>query len=179
VNLTVVTSNPHKASEIAAFFGGALEINHVDLDLPEHRSDDIGKIAEGKAQFAYEELHTPLIVDDTGFIIDALKGFPGPYAAYVLKTLGNEGILKLLEGIEDRNARFITVIAFADDSGSRVFRGIIDGKITMNPRGANGFGYDPIFEYKGRTLAEMPLSEKSRISHRAGALTAFRDWFIR
>ncbi|PKL57901.1 MAG: non-canonical purine NTP pyrophosphatase, partial [Methanomicrobiales archaeon HGW-Methanomicrobiales-5] len=119
------------------------------------------------------------IVDDTGFSIDTLNGFPGPYAAYVLHTLGNTGILKLMEGVKNRNAHFTTAIAYADKSGIRVFTGTIHGSITTSPRGNNGFGYDPIVDVDGRTLAEMSLEEKSLISHRAKALIAFRDWFFK
>jgi XTP/dITP diphosphohydrolase len=79
---------------------------------------------------------------------------------------------------EDRNAHFTTAIAFADNDGIRVFSGTIQGRIVMIPRGREGFGYDPIFEVEGRTLAEFPIGEKSRISHRALALTSFRDWFM-
>ena len=179
MKLTMVTSNAHKAQEVTAFFGGTLKVAHVALDIPEHRSDDVQEIARGKAQFAFEKLAIPVIVDDTGFSIDALNGFPGPYAAYVLHTIGNEGILKLMERVENREAHFSTAIAFADERGARVFPGTIHGRITRSPRGSGGFGYDPIFEWEGRTLAELPLDEKSTISHRAIALTSFRDWFLK
>lgn len=138
----------------------------------------MGEIACGKAGHAYEQLKTPLIVDDTGFFVDALNGFPGPYAAYVLNTIGNRGILKLMEGREDRSARFVTAIAFADENGVRVFKGTIEGGVAHAPRGEGGFGYDPIFETGEKTLAEIPLEEKNRISHRARALAAFHDWFV-
>ncbi|MFA4860298.1 RdgB/HAM1 family non-canonical purine NTP pyrophosphatase [Methanoregula sp.] len=174
----MVTSNANKAREVAAFFGGLLEVTHVALDLPEHRSEDVGEIAQGKARFAYGQLNAPLIVDDTGFSIDALAGFPGPYAAYVQKSIGNAGILKLMEGKSDRTARFTTAIAYADATGVRVFPGTLEGQIAHNPRGDGGFGYDPIFEIGGTTLAEIPMEEKSRMSHRARALAAFQDWFL-
>lgn len=174
----MVTSNAHKAAEVAAYFGGVLEVDHVTLDVPEHRSDDVGEIAKGKAEYAYRQLIRPLIVDDTAFCIDALHGFPGPYAAYVLNSIGNSGILKLMEGETTRSARFITGIAYADEEGIRVFTGTIEGKITTAPRGSQGFGYDPIFETSNKTLAEIPIEEKSRISHRAKALAAFHDWFM-
>jgi len=177
VKLTFVTSNANKAVEVAAFFKGALEVTHVALEIPEHRSDDVGDIAKGKAQYAYDQIRAPLIVDDTGFSIDALNGFPGPYAAYVLHTIGNPGILKLMDGEKNRNAHFTTAIAFADESGIHVFTGTIHSSITASPRGNNGFGYDPIVNIDGRTLAEMSLEEKSVISHRAKALVTFRDWF--
>lgn len=174
----MVTSNAHKAAEVAAYFGGVLEVDHVTLDVPEHRSDDVGEIAKGKAEYAYRQLVQPLIVDDTAFCIDALHGFPGPYAAYVLNSIGNRGILKLMEGETTRSARFITGIAYADEKGIRVFTGTIEGKITTAPRGSQGFGYDPIFETGNKTLAEIPIEEKSKISHRAKALAAFHDWFM-
>jgi len=163
---------------VAAFFSGDVEVTHVALDIPEHRSDDVGEIARGKAQYAYEQLKTPLMVDDTGLFIDALNGFPGPYAAFVLNTIGNAGILKLMDGASDRSARFTTAIAFADESGARVFKGTIEGQITHAPQGSGGFGYDPIFAVGEKTLAELSLEEKSRISHRARALTTFHDWFM-
>ncbi len=174
----MVTGNPGKAAEVAAFFGGSLEVDHVALDIPELRSDDIAAIARGKARYAYRVLRTPLIVDDTGFFIDALNGFPGPYAAYVLDTIGNAGILNLMEGRADRRARFTTAIAYADERGTEVFCGTLEGTITHAPRGRNGFGYDPIFESGTRTLAELSLEEKGRISHRGRALLAFHDWFV-
>ena len=179
MKLAVVTSNPHKAKEVAAFFDGALEVEHVQLECPEFRHSDVGEIARGKAQFAWEHLKRPLIVDDTAFSVKALQGFPGPYAAYVLDTLGYRGILRLLEGVEDREASFETAIAYADGDGIRIFRGRIDGIITPSPRGREGFGYDPIFEVEGKTLAEISLGEKSRISHRARALSAFGEWWRR
>jgi XTP/dITP diphosphohydrolase len=167
-----------KAAEVAAFFGGLLEVGHIALEIPELRSNDVGEIARGKARYAYSQLNTPLIVDDTGFFITALGGFPGPYAAYVLNSIGNTGILKLMEGISDRTARFTTGIAYADDHGLEVFTGTLEGKIAHDPRGKNGFGYDPIFEIGEMTLAEISLPEKSKISHRARALSAFHDWFV-
>ena len=177
MKLAVVTSNPNKAREVAAFFQGDLEVEHVNLECPEFRHTDVGEIARGKARFAYEHLDRPLIVDDTAFSVKALRGFPGPYAAYVLDTIGYQGILRLLEGVEERGASFETAIAYADGDGICIFRGLINGVITRSPRGREGFGYDPIFEVDGRTLAELTLEEKSRISHRARALSAFGEWW--
>jgi XTP/dITP diphosphohydrolase len=175
VKIVVVTSNPNKAREVAAFFEGVCEVEHVALECPEFRHDDVGEIAREKARYAFEHLQMPLIADDTGFSIAALGGFPGPYAAYVLDTIGIEGILRLMEGRKDKDAYFETAIALADADGIRVFRGRIDGRI-VDPRGEGGFGYDPIFEVEGRTLAELPLEEKAIISHRGRALRALKEW---
>jgi len=178
VKIVVVTSNPNKAGEIADYFGALVEIMHVSMEIPEYRHPDVGEIAYKKAEYAYAALRCPLMVDDTAFSIESLNGFPGPYAGYVLSTLGNNGILKLLDGVKNRNAFFETAIAFASAEGKiRVFRGRIDG-IIVSPRGDSGFGYDPIFEVEGRTLAELDRPEKNRISHRAQALSLLKAWIL-
>ena len=176
MKLLVVTSNPHKADEIRSYFGGRIEVEDIRFECPECRHDDVAEIARYKAEFAWGKLKNPLIVDDTAFCIDSLSGFPGPYAAYVFDKIGNDGILRLTEG-KNREAHFETAIAYADSSGIRVFRGVLAGRI-VEPRGREGFGYDPIFEWNSRTLAEIPLDEKSRISHRALALKELHDWLL-
>lgn len=176
---TIVTSNAHKAEEVSAFFTGTATVRHVALEIPELRSDDVAVIAREKARYAFSVLKEPLIVDDTAFFIDALHGFPGPYAAYVLNAIGNRGILRLMDGVSDRGAGFTTAIAYADATGIFCFSGTIRGTITTTARGTGGFGYDPIFDVNGLTLAEIPLEEKSTISHRARSLAAFRDWYVK
>jgi len=177
VKLTVVTSNRYKAEEVAAFFWGILDVEHIDLECPEYRHDDVGEIARQKAEYAFNALKKPLIVDDTGLYINALNGFPGPYASYVFHTIGNEGIGALLKEKSDKTAYFETAVAYAEEGGIRVFTGRLEGMIVA-PRGSGGFGYDPIFEWGDMTLAELPLTEKCVISHRARALLAFRDWIV-
>ena len=176
--ITVVTGNKNKAAEVAAFFHGITEVSHISFECIEPQSEDIAEIARAKAEQAYAALKIPLIVDDTGFFIEALSGFPGPYAAYVQDTLGNAGILHLMEGVKDRCAYFATSIAYVDETGIRTFEGRVEGEITDAPRGTDGFGYDPIFSVLGRTLAEMDMHEKNTLSHRARALIAFREWYI-
>lgn len=176
MKICIVTSNRNKASEVAEYFRGIAEIEHIQIECPEYRLSSIAEIAAKKAEYAYNIIRRPLIADDTGFFIRALCGFPGPYAAYVHDTIGNSGILKLLDGETDRYGWFETVIAYADENGILTFSGTLDGEI-VSPQGSFGFGYDPIFMVGTRTLAEMPLEEKSRISHRGQALAAFRTWF--
>lgn len=161
---------------MARYFSGIAQVRHVALEIPEFRDNDVGVIARAKAEYAWESLREPVMVDDTGFFIHALKGFPGPYAAYVLDTIGMEGILRLLEGVADRSAYFETAIGYADEEGTvRIFRGRVDGTI-VSPRGNGGFGYDPIFEVDGRTLAELTTDEKGAISHRGRALAHLREY---
>ena len=177
MKIVVVTRNRNKASEIAAFFGKQAEIEHVTMDLPEIRHEDVGEIAQKKAEYAYNLIGRALIVDDTAFSIEGLGGFPGTCAAYVHETIGNRGILRLMEGVTNRRAYFETAIALATDTGIQVFCGRIEGMI-VPPRGSTGFGYDPIFETGGRTLAELSLAEKTRISHRALALAELKKWML-
>lgn len=178
MKITVVTSNPNKAKEVKDFFQPDVEVDYFPLECPEFRNSDVNIIAQGKAEYAYEKLHVPLIVDDTAFSVEALMGFPGPYAAYVFDTLGNSGILKLLEGIENRNASFTTAIAYIDENDVSVFSGTLYGQIGP-AKGTGGFGYDPIFYPGERSLATLDLSEKNKISHRAKALSVFRDWLMK
>jgi len=176
VKLAVVTSNAHKAEEIAEYFSGTLDVDHVPLECPEFRDSDVRRIARAKAGYAWKELSRPLIVDDTAFCIRALNGFPGPYAAYVFDTIGNRGILRLMEGVSDRAVSFETAIACAWPGGIEVFSGTLEGTLTTAPRGNGGFGYDPVVACGDLTLAEIPLALKSRISHRARALAALGEW---
>lgn len=172
-----MTSNRHKAEEVASFFAGVAEVEHISLEIPESQDDDVQNIAREKARSAWGQVRRPLIVDDTAFSIDALNGFPGPYAAYVQGTIGNEGVLRLMAGQENRKAHFETAIAYADGIGEiRIFSGVVEGEVTDAPRGEEGFGYDPIFAVGGRTFAEIPMAEKNLLSHRARALAAFRAW---
>ena len=176
--ITIVTGNKGKAAEVAAFFAGIEEVASRALELTEIQSSSLEEIARAKAKQAYDILQQPLIVDDTGLFVEALNGFPGPYAAYVQDTIGNSGLLSLLSGAENRRAYFETVIAYADEAGIRLFSGRVNGKIVENPRGNAGFGYDPIFLTGEKTLAEMPLEEKNAVSHRANALRLFKDWYV-
>ncbi|MCZ0861226.1 RdgB/HAM1 family non-canonical purine NTP pyrophosphatase [Methanocorpusculum sp. MG] len=176
--ITVVTGNKNKAKEVAAFFSGITEVTHIAFDCIEPQADSVEEIARAKAEQAYAALGVPLIVDDTGLFIDALSGFPGPFAAYVQDTIGNAGVLQLMESTEMRNAHFATAVAYADANGIRVFSGRVDGTITFAERGTEGFGYDPIFAVGEKTLAEMSMEEKNHLSHRARALAAFRDWYV-
>ncbi len=110
-------------------------------------------------------------IEDAGLFVDALSGFPGVYSAYVFKTLGNAGILKLLRGEENRRARFRSVVGLKLGGEVKLFTGEVLGSIAEEARGEAGFGYDPIFIPEGstKTFAEDP-ELKQRVSHRRRAL---------
>jgi len=176
--ITVVTGNAGKVKEVAAFFAGITDVEHVSLELVEPQASTLEEVAISKVEQAYDIIKRPVIVDDTGLFIEDLNGFPGIYAAYVQSTLGNNGILKLMQGSKNRTAYFETVIAYADGSEIKTFSGRVIGNIAENASGTEGFGYDPIFSVRGKKLAEMTLDEKNKLSHRSRALTEFRDWYL-
>ncbi len=177
LKITFVTGNKHKAFEAAGILNGLATVEHISMECPEIRSLSVEEVAKGKALYAFSMLKRPVIADDTGFFIPTLNCFPGACAAFVQDTIGNEGILCLMANKTDRSAYFETGIAYADESGVYVFSGRINGSI-VNPKGNNGFGYDPIFSVNGKTLAEMNAEEKNAISHRSIAIRAFRAWLV-
>ena len=172
------TGNRHKveeAAEVLAPYGIALE--HYPLERVEIQADDPANIAAYSLSMIKEDI--PICVEDAGVSLDRWGGFPGPYSSYVLERLGNPGILKLMEGEQNRRAHYVSAVAYRDESGVHIFRGTVDGEIAHGIRGTNGFGYDPIFipaEGDGRTFGEMGAEEKNRISHRARAFRALAEW---
>jgi len=179
----LASTNIHKyleAREVVAEEG--LSLAFLREDVPELQGEDVAEIAAQGAVWAAEKWDLPILVEDTGLFIEALGGFPGPYASYVLKTIGLDGILKLMDGVANRRAYFKTALAFCDGKGSEpvVFTGEAHGWIGHEARGSGGFGYDPIFLPEGgggRTFAEMDVAEKNALSHRAKAFKAFCDWY--
>ena len=172
------TGNRHKveeAAEVLAPYGIALE--HYPLERVEIQADDPADIAAYSLSMIKEDI--PICVEDASVSLDHWGGFPGPYSSYVLERLGNPGILKLMEGEQNRRAHYVSAVAYRDESGVHIFRGTVDGEIAHGIRGTNGFGYDPIFipaEGDGRTFGEMEAEEKNRISHRARAFRALAEW---
>ncbi|ASJ01934.1 non-canonical purine NTP pyrophosphatase [Thermococcus profundus] len=178
MRIAFVTSNPGKVEEARKYFKPlGVEVYQLRLPYPEIQADTLEEVAEYGAKWLSERVDGPFFLDDSGLFIDHLKGFPGVYSAYVYKTLGIDGILKLMEGAGNRGAHFRSVIAYWDGE-LHLFTGRVDGEITLEPRGSGGFGFDPVFKPVGfnRTFAEMTTEEKNRISHRGLALKAFATW---
>jgi len=173
-----VTGNPHKvkeATDIMSPLGVKIEQNNCGY--PELQEDTLEAIAGFGAKWAANKLNCEVMVDDSGIFIDALSGFPGPYSAYVARTIGNGRILKLLEGETNRSASLKCAIGYCRPGEEPVvFKGEVEGRIAKNIRGKLGFGYDPIFEVGRLTFGEMADEEKNRISHRYRALAEFARW---
>jgi XTP/dITP diphosphohydrolase len=181
--LFFATGNPHKVAEVKSLLSAyPLILLHLPVKGTEIQADTVTAIAEASARNAARTTGLPLIVEDTGLFIDALTGFPGPYASYVQTTIGNTGVLKLLDGVVTRTAEFRSTVAFCEPHGQPVsFTGVVEGRITRRGRGRLGFGFDPIFEPTGgggRTLAEMEMAVKNRVSHRGLAVRAFAEWYV-
>lgn len=178
----LVTSNVHKFMEarpVLAEYGIAAAL--LRFKALEIQNENLEDIAKNSAAEASRKCNLPILVEDAGLFIEALKGFPGPYSHYVYQTLGTKGILKLMRNVDQRDAQFRSVVAFCDtDRSLKTFHGEAAGKITEGERGNLGFGFDPVFEPSeapGKTFAEMTLMEKGRYSHRAKALRRFAEWY--
>jgi XTP/dITP diphosphohydrolase len=178
------TNNVNKFNEVRRVLAEyKIAVGMLRVKTAEIQSDSLREIARTSAIDAFRRCRLPIIVEDAGLFIDALRGFPGPYAAYAYKTIGNAGLLKLMENVEDRKAKFQSVIAYYDDhEAPECFEGEAAGKITNEERrgnGKSGFGFDPIFQPAGseKTFAEMTIEEKNGFSHRANAVRKFADWY--
>ncbi|MEE9585501.1 MAG: XTP/dITP diphosphatase [Nitrososphaerales archaeon] len=179
-----VTGNRHKFQEAQRILSSySFEIEMTKEKTLEVQDKDLETIAATSVRDAKNQVSGPIIVEDAGLFIESLNSFPGPYSAYVYETLGCEGVLKLLEGQEDRRAEFRSAIAYIDDlmkPAVKIFLGVATGRISMEMRGRHGFGFDPVFipEEQSSTFGEMSLEEKNRYSHRAKSLKAFASWYL-
>ena len=177
-----VTSNVHKfeeAKNVLDHFG--IPIAKLDVEALEIQDDHLENIAKYSVLDAVKNCGLPVFVEDAGLFIESLKGFPGPYSKFVFETVGVKGVLKLMEDVKNRDAYFKSVICYCGSDGEPIsFVGKVEGTISSEIRGDDGFGYDPIFvpsQGYGITFAEMSLTEKNRFSHRAKALKQFAEWY--
>lgn len=173
--LLFVSSNAGKLREVEAMLGTPVE--RVDLDLPEIQALAVDEVARQKAMTAFERLERPVVVEDTGLYIEALRGLPGALVRWFLATIGPAGICDLIPPGVDRAARARTAVAYCDGGAIEIFGGETRGVIVPAPVGAGGFGWDPIFQPAGatRTFAEMEMAEKRVYSMRHQALERLRD----
>lgn len=188
MTLCFATNNVHKLDEVRPLLGGRMTLHTLaDIgcreELPETGAT-LDANALQKARYVWEQYHVPCFADDTGLEVTALVGAPGVYSARYAgpgrdAAANVQKLLTELAGHTDRTARFRTVIALVDREGQEWrFEGSVAGHITEAPRGAGGFGYDPIFQPDGfaETFAELPLEVKNRIGHRGRAVAALAAW---
>jgi len=181
MKLCFATNNAHKIEEVKALLGNEIELVSLkEIGCTEELAETTGTIAgnsKQKAQYVFENYHVNCFADDSGLEVEALHGEPGVDSAYYagLQRNHNDNInllLKNMDGVTNRNARFVTIITLFIDNQPYQFEGEVKGKILTERKGMGGFGYDPVFLPDGfsKTLAEMAMQEKNKISHRARAV---------
>jgi XTP/dITP diphosphohydrolase len=189
MTLVFASNNEHKIIEIKSLLGnnitllGLRDIN-INEDIPEAEPTIEGN-ALAKARYAHQASGMNVFADDTGLEIPSLGGLPGVHSARFAgenkdSSANIEKVLSMLDGKANRQARFRTVIALILDNKEFLFEGIVNGNIINEKRGSAGFGYDPVFipEGKDLTFAEMGLTEKNTISHRARAFEKLKEFLI-
>ncbi|MBN2157152.1 MAG: XTP/dITP diphosphatase [Candidatus Lokiarchaeota archaeon] len=183
INTTLffLTGNSHKFKEVESFIhSSGLEVTVLQKNLPliEIQSYSLKDVAIHKIDSVSSELKENYFVEDSGFFIDHLKNFPGVFSSYVQEMIGNAGVLKLMEGIQNRLSWFRSIIALMYNGHIYTFMGEVEGIVSYAIRGAQGFGYDPIFIPKGfkKTFAEISMDHKNRLSHRIQALQKMVDF---
>jgi XTP/dITP diphosphohydrolase len=190
MDLLLATRNQHKTREFAQLFGPNFTLRDLtnERDLPEFL--ETGRTFEENAVIKATAIakifpHEMVIADDSGLEVNALEGAPGIFSArYAGENASDrrnvEKLLRELQGVSERSARFRCIIALAKDGElMTTVAGEIAGMITKSPRGENGFGYDPIFVPEGfeETFAELPSDTKNAISHRAKAASELVRYF--
>lgn len=177
-----VTSNEHKRREAAEILG--VELEGAAPQVPEIQALDVAEVASAKALAAHEALGSPplpVLVEDSGLVVEAWNGLPGAFTKWFMRSVGNEGLLRMLPPDADRAARAVCAVAVAGGSSPeavRVFVGEVPGSLASEPRGEGGFGWDPIFIPRGASLTYAQMGrQKSTDSHRARAFREVRGWF--
>ncbi len=170
-----VTGNKHKYEEVSKILQHEIKMLHIPY--PEIQADSLEEVVEYGINYLKDKIEEPFFIEDSGLFIKELNGFPGVFSSYVFKCIGNKGILKLMEGISDRKAQFMSVIGFYNGR-MHLFKGISEGKISKEERGDRGFGYDPIFipNSSQKTFGEMEIEEKNKFSHRGKAAIKLKQF---
>jgi len=175
--IVFVTGNKKKVIEIQNILKN-VKVIQKKLNLMEPQSLDVERIASSKAEQAYNILKKPVFVEDTSLTIPSLNNFPGAFIAWTSKTIGNEGLIKLMADLNDRFAQAKTCIAYCDKNGLKLFSGTCNGRISKEIRGDKGWGFDTIFIPEGysKTWAELGPEIKNAMSHRRKAAQKFYKW---
>ncbi len=174
--LHIATTNAGKLREIERYLEPLdIRVRQLEASFVEVQADTLEEVViYGMGRLMSDGLSDVMFIkDDSGLFINALLGFPGVYSAYVNRTLSCGGLLRLMEGMEDRSAVFRTVIGLNEPGkGLTLLSGECRGTILDREAGRNGFGFDPVFVPEGhdRTFAQMTTEEKNSLSHRIRAV---------
>jgi XTP/dITP diphosphohydrolase len=185
VKLVLASQNPHKIRELRSVLPDHWELlTASDIGIAEELPEEGSTLyenAQQKAEFLWRACGLPSLADDSGLEVDFLDGLPGVHSAHFAgpQKSDSDNRAMLLEQMRDsaeRKARFKTVLAWTTQEGTSLYLGQVEGEITKEERGSQGFGYDSLFvpsEGDGRTFAELQEREKSLISHRSRAVAAW------
>ena len=190
MKLVFATNNQHKLSEIQNMLGNEFEVlSLADINCQDEIPEDHETLEENasqKAHYIYEKFGVNCFADDTGLEVVSLNNEPGVYSArYAGSSRSSEDnmkkVLKNLEGVDERTARFRTVISLIIDGKETQFEGIVNGDILEKEQGKDGFGYDPIFQPNTYdvSFAEMSLAEKNKVSHRGNAVRKLVEFLLK
>ncbi len=164
-----ITGNQNKAREVEMMIGRKIEFQSIDL--PEIQALHVSDVVRDKAQRAYDVVQKPVLVEDSGIVINSWNGLPGACTKWFMKSVGSEGITKMI-GDQDRTAQAMTIFDYYDGTNHIICEGVVNGTIAQIPLGENGFGWDDIFipEGQSKTFAQMSNQEKNEISMRKIAI---------
>jgi len=181
--IAFVSTNRGKFREVTARLApSGIRLRRVNAPYPEIQADRLEDVVSYASHIVATRIRGEFLIDDSGLFIDALNGFPGVYSSYVYRTVGCDGVLRLMRRGGPRTARFESVVLLGRRGrASKLFRGACTGTIAPSVRGSGGFGFDPIFvpRSRARTFAEMSLAEKNAVSHRARAVDALATYLQR
>ena len=180
MKVSFITGNKGKLEEFQQILGNDIELEQLDIDLPEIQETDAKAVIEAKLEEAVKHTDNLVIVEDTGLYFNAWNSLPGVLIKWFIKSVGNKGTAKMLDPYEDKSAYAQCTIGFASKGREPVFfEGRINGKI-IPPKGEGGFGWDPLFvpDNHTSTFGEMSREEKNRMSMRKIALEKLREYLI-
>jgi len=186
----LATKNKNKVREIKNIIGNEIEVLLPPdfVEFPEEIGNTLEENAYLKAEYLNKIIKDEYVVgEDSGLFVEKLNGLPGVISARFSGERNDkkniEKLLKMMKNLknkEDRKAKFITIACLVGKKEKKFFKGEIEGYITFEPKGSNGFGYDPVFEVPeiGKTFAQISREEKNKISHRAKAFLQLKEYLI-
>ena len=178
MKITFITGNKNKFAEAHKIIP---DLEQSDINLTEMQSVDPKEIIKHKLNEAKKLMKGNLVVEDTSLYFECLNGLPGPLVKWFLKTVGNEGLAKMVEPFKNNRAEAKVIIGFNRENGStEFFEGSIKGSV-VTPRGNNGYGWDPIFIADGmdKTFGELTIEEKEKVSMRGEAFRKLADFIAK
>lgn len=179
-DIYLITGNPGKLAEFNDILG--FELKNKKIDLDEIQSMDAKVIGKYKVMEAYEMIKAPVIVEDVSLAFHALKGMPGPFIKWFLESAGVSALPRLIKDFTNKTAEAVCTITYYDGNSLKHFEGKVQGRISDEPRGKDGFGWDSIFIPDGQadagsqTYAEMGTKKKNKLSHRKLAIEALKQY---